>query len=282
MVRPGFRPTVSAGRRGRLTGAIVATATLVVGIMVGRAIQPRLTGLNEVVRATIRLGDKAPIWAIGNQRLAISPNGRYVVVVGGTGSQPSLWVRDLGAEEPRMLPETRGALGPFFSPDGESVGFFTSQSGSNQAGASTDLKVIPLQGGVARTVVHDSAAGFGAYWADDGSIYFTHANRGIARVPSGGGAIVQVTRPDSAQGFTEHDFPVILPGSRLGLTTLYRGSVGSSSGSSISRRERSRSSETAPSRSTWHRGSWSSGMPAVVCSRPRWNRRPARSRGPRG
>jgi hypothetical protein len=55
--------------------------------------------------------------------------------------------------------------------------------------------VISSQGGVARTVVRDSAAGFGADWADNGNIYFTHANRGIARVPSGGGAIVQVSRP---------------------------------------------------------------------------------------
>ncbi|MGE0555757.1 MAG: protein kinase [Gemmatimonadales bacterium] len=227
-LRTGVRPAATTDKRAWLSGAIVAAGTLVAGILVGRAIVPRSTGVTEVVRATIRLGPKAPIWPIGNQRLAISPDGRSIVIVGGTGAETSLWVRDVSAEEARPLPESQGGLGPFFSPDGESVGFFTSQSGSNQSGSSTDLKVVSLRGGVARTVVRDSAAGFGADWADDGQIYFTHANRGIARVPSGGGTIVQVSRPDPANGVSEHDYPVILPGSRLGLTTLWRGSVGAS------------------------------------------------------
>ena len=38
----------------------------------------------------------------------------------------ALWVRDLDQPSARKLPDTRGAFAPFFSPDGESIGFFTS------------------------------------------------------------------------------------------------------------------------------------------------------------
>jgi eukaryotic-like serine/threonine-protein kinase len=130
-------------------------------------------------------------------------------------------MRRSGSSEARLLPGTEGAFGPFFSPDGGSVGFFAN------SGSSAELKVIPLQGGVARTVVSDSATGFGADWADDGHIYFAHANRGIAKIPGGGGEIVQITRVDSVGGVSEHDFVDVLPGSRFAVATLWLGSIGS-------------------------------------------------------
>lgn len=44
-------------------------------------------------------------------------DGRQIVVVGDTGIDASLWVWEIGASEPRLLPGTEGAYGPFFSPE---------------------------------------------------------------------------------------------------------------------------------------------------------------------
>jgi serine/threonine-protein kinase len=222
MMRTGFRPVASAGKRGWVVGALVVVAALAVGALVGRSTRTSSTGVTDVVRATISLGKEAPVRALGTLRLAVSRDGRRIVYTGGTGPEANLWVREIGGQDPRLLPETEGAFAPFFSPDGESIGFFITKGGGRP-----EMRVVPIQGGVARTVVADSVSGFGADWADDGNIYFSHANLGIAKVSSGGGAIVQISRPDSSAGVSEHDFPVIVPGNKFALAMLWRGSIGS-------------------------------------------------------
>ena len=93
------------------------------------------------------LGDSTAVRAIGNLRLAIDPSGRRVAFIGPDGRDDALWVRDLDQPSAHRLPDTKGAFAPFFSPDGQSIGFFSGASGR------TVLKVIAITGGVARTVV---------------------------------------------------------------------------------------------------------------------------------
>ncbi len=173
-----------------------------------------------VVRATLELGDGVSVRPITNSRIAIAPSGRRIAFIGSEGDDAALWVRDLDQPVGRRLPDTRGAFAPFFSPDGESIGFFT---GSGLL----SIKVVPAAGGPVRTVVRDSASGFGADWGDDGRIYFSHVSRGLARVSSDGGVVTVLTRPDSATGFKEHDYPDVLPGSRHAVVLLWTGSIGS-------------------------------------------------------
>ncbi len=82
-----------------------------------------------MVRATLDLGDSTVIRPIGNIRLAIAPSGRRVAFIGNDGPDAALWVRELDQPGPRRLPDTKGAFAPFFSPDGESIGFFTAAAG---------------------------------------------------------------------------------------------------------------------------------------------------------
>ncbi len=221
-VRTAARPVARLRRRGWLLSAVAAAVTLLAGVLVGRRIAPRGEGTPAMIRATLDLGDSTVIRPIGNIRLAIAPSGRRVAFIGSEGAEAALWVRELDQPSARRLPDTRGAFAPFFSPDGESIGFFTA------AGGHTVMKVIPAGGGVARTVVPDSVASFGgADWGDNGQIYFTNSSRGLSRVAASGGVVTLVSSPDSASGVKEHDFPDVLPGSKQAFMMLWRGSLGS-------------------------------------------------------
>jgi hypothetical protein len=54
---------------------------------------------------------------------AISPDGRTVVYAAQSAPGSRLYVRRLDEWEPRGLPLTEDAINPFFSPDGQWIGF---------------------------------------------------------------------------------------------------------------------------------------------------------------
>jgi Tol biopolymer transport system component len=222
MPQVSLRPAVATGRRGWLVAAAAAVPALIAGLIIGgRQGDSGSVRRTDVVQASLGLGDSVFVRAVPNIRLAIAPSGRRIVFVGPEGADTRLYVRELNQPSAQPLPDTKGGFGPFFSPDGESVGFFT------LSGGQAALKVISITGGVARTVVQDSVASFGgADWGDDGQIYFTAANRGLARVQASGGPVSQISVPDTASGYTETDFPDVLPGSQHALVMLWRGSIG--------------------------------------------------------
>ncbi|HET9294807.1 MAG TPA: protein kinase, partial [Gemmatimonadales bacterium] len=222
VARTAMRPTAVPIRRGWIAGGALAVLGLIVGLLLGSRISGSGdVGQDAVVRATLGLGDSAAVRAIGNLRLAIDPAGQRIAFVGADGTDESLWVRDLNQAVARPLRDTKGAFAPFFSPDGRSIGFFTT------TGTRAQLKVISIADGTSRTLVPDSVASYGgADWGDNGQIYFTHARRGLARVPAAGGAVTMVSQPDSTSGVLEHDYPDVLPGSRRALVMLWKGSIG--------------------------------------------------------
>jgi len=108
----------------------------------------------------------------------ISPDGTQVVYVGVRDGMPELNLRRLGDADSRVLSGTRGAASPFFSPDGQKVGFF----------AAGRLKTVSLSGGVVAdlTDTQVSAAGWGA-WGPTDTIYF-RSRDGMSAIPAKGGA----------------------------------------------------------------------------------------------
>jgi len=220
----GVMGAVTAHRRARAVLAIstvAVVAALGAGWMLGRSRgHPGSVGPSDVVHATLALADNVTIPAISSMRLAISPSGRRLAFVGQKDGVIQLWLRDLGDPAAHPVPDTEGALDPFFSPDGETVGFFTGTA------SKASLKAVGFGGGAVRTIVADSVASFGGgSWGDDGHIYFTHAGRALARVASSGGAVSVIASPDSTTGGTEFDFPEVLPGSKHVLVMIWRGSA---------------------------------------------------------
>ncbi|MBI4264352.1 MAG: protein kinase [Acidobacteria bacterium] len=103
-----------------------------------------------------------PFYASGTPHFALSPDGRRLaIVVSRPGRQPSLWVRTLDSSAAQELPGTDDASGPFWSPNGESVGFF----------AQGKLKIIGLQDSRPVTLA-DAGQYNGGAWSSTGVILF--------------------------------------------------------------------------------------------------------------
>ena len=144
--------------------------------------------------------------------LALSPDGREVAYVAVDGSRAQLYHRRLDAFESRAIEGTEGARYPFFSPDGEWVGFF----------ANAKLLRVSLQGGAPLVVCDTPTVGRGATWADDGTIVFDPGAAGLMQVAAAGGAPKPITSSDNALDRQDLSWPRFLPGGRDLLVTVGR------------------------------------------------------------
>ena len=211
-------PQPSRKQRWRTT-ALVGVAALLVGTLLGAMLRhPQAIVNPEVVRVLLSLPDSGGVQPFDNSSIAISPDGRRIAYIGPSKTGRMLWTRDMDQFEGKPLPGTEGAQAPFFSPNGESIGFFA--EGSTTA----KLMAIPAAGGMVRTVLSDSSTAFGASWGRDGNIYFTYQSGGVARVSQEGGAISRISRPDTARGEQEHDYVQVLPGAKGALIQIWKGS----------------------------------------------------------
>jgi eukaryotic-like serine/threonine-protein kinase len=146
--------------------------------------------------------------------VAVSPNGHTVAIVGHRESDRNtvVWIYEPGTEEATTLPNTVGASFPFWSADGQSLGFF----------ADGKLKKLSLAGGPAQTLC-DAPSGRGGTWSKDGVILFTpsgHLGVGLYRISASGGTPAQITVPDRTLLEDSHRWPVFLPD---GIHYLYSG-----------------------------------------------------------
>jgi serine/threonine protein kinase len=140
-----------------------------------------------------------------NDSPVMSPDGRLMVFAATTGGQRRLWLRALADRTVKALPGTDDALGPFWSPDSGSVGFF----------AEGTMKRVSVAGGPATTVCQCGSNwgwhGAGA-WSAAGVILFAHPAGGIYRVADRGGNPERVTT--LAPGDVDHMIPAFLPDGR--------------------------------------------------------------------
>jgi Tol biopolymer transport system component len=135
---------------------------------------------------------------------ALSPDGRFIVYVAAGDGPSRLWLRPLDQSDARPLPGTTGAVSPFWSPDGRSIGFF----------ADSKLLRLDVAGGAPQVL----ASAIGAYpagsWSADGTILFAQQNRDfLYRVGAAGGEPVAATRLDPPRQ-SGHRFPHFLPDGR--------------------------------------------------------------------
>src|ERR1700722_2225395 len=165
--------------------------------------------------------------------VAISPNGHTVAIVGRRESERNnvIWSYEPGSPDATSLANTEGASFPFWSPDGQSLGFF----------ADGKLKKVSLSGGPVQTLC-DAPTGRGGSWSRDGVILFTpsgHLGVGLYRISASGGAPTQITVPDKSLNEDSHRWPYFLPdgvhylysaihlSGRRDLSSVYLGSLNS-------------------------------------------------------
>jgi hypothetical protein len=214
-------PVVAAagGSRPRAVSLPVAAAAAVITAALGAALTwlalPNRAPADAIVaRVAVPLAAEdalAPANQIGN--LAIAPDGRVVAYVALHGRERMLVLRPLDAQSGQVLAGTEGASSPFFSPDGGSIGFFSTGK----------LRAVTISSSSIRAIA-DAANARGGWWGDDGMIYFAPgSNAGIVRVPADGGSPTAVTTLARDKGDISHRWPQLLPGGKTLLFTLWTG-----------------------------------------------------------
>ncbi len=185
----------------------------VIAVMVGFAASTYKTNRpgapTSVVRLTVALPAGEQVAYSAGPPLAISPGGAHLVYVSGG----RLYLRKMESLDAKALDGTEGASGPFFSPDGQWVGFF----------AQGKLKKTPLIGGSPQTLC-DAPNGVGGSWGSDETIYLAPSNiAGLSKISSSGGTLQTVTTLDRGKGEVSHRWPQILPGNKAILFTTWTG-----------------------------------------------------------
>lgn len=130
--------------------------------------------------------------------VAVTRDGRLLAFVAGHGETDHLYLRKLAAAAPVLVADSDNALTPFFSPDGQWVGFCS-------AGA---LKITPVAGGAVTTLANGTDCE-GASWGPNGRIVFG-GDDGLWSVSAEGGAPKRLTRI-AGGGETGHWWPEVLP-----------------------------------------------------------------------
>jgi eukaryotic-like serine/threonine-protein kinase len=145
--------------------------------------------------------------------IALSPDGSRLVYVANRAGIDELHVRPLDRLEATAIPGTEGAESPFFSPDGQSVGFF----------AEGKLKKVSLNRGSPLALCSAPENRGGTWTADDTIIFTPSAPLGLFQVSAGGGTPKRLTVPDRRRGEYSHRWPEILAGSKAVLFTIWTG-----------------------------------------------------------
>jgi Tol biopolymer transport system component len=133
--------------------------------------------------------------------MALSPDGRHMVYAASRGNTQQLYLHAMDSFEAKPIAGTDGAVAPFFSPDGQWIGFF----------ADAKLKKVSINGGaavsLASTPVNVQATS--ASWGIDDSIVYQNLVAGGLSQISAGGTPKRLSTLTKAE--TGNRWPVFLP-----------------------------------------------------------------------
>ena len=145
----------------------------------------------ERIHLTLSIPEEYPIAKPTNmpfgepwRKLAISPDGRNMVYVCVFKNERHLCLRSMSENSFKLLKDSNGAFLPFFSPDGNWVGFVTENK----------LKKIELSSGLVKVICDAKNPYVGAVWGNDGMIYYGDSEGSFFyKVSENGGAPTEVT-----------------------------------------------------------------------------------------
>jgi len=180
---------------GLVVGAVVA------GLAVWLLVQPS-SPEQPLNRFVIRPSPPVVLESTVSKRVAISPDGRHIVYRGVGEGGRQLYLRTLDDFVDRPIPGTVNTTGTmFFSPDGESIGFF----------AENKLKKTSLAEGSPITL-GDAPPGIrSGVWFEDTIVFTANfvSGRGLYRVSANGGEpemLATVNPGEGEQAYVLSDF----------------------------------------------------------------------------
>ena len=199
-------------------GIGVALALALVGTLLWVALRPPPRPPTRPIARVVVTLPPADRLALGQTPVvSLSPDGSRLAYVANHGGSTQLYLRAIDRFEARLIPGTEGAESLFFSPDGQSLGFFSEGK----------LKRVSVSGGAPLTLC-SAPLNRGASWAPDDTIIFAPSmTSGLFRVSAAGGMPKPLTVPDRKMGEFSHRWPEILPGGKAVLFTIWTGAGGS-------------------------------------------------------
>ena len=193
--------------------AITLVAGMALGVALSSLVGPGATGDVRVVRSAIPLEPANGLTVYINPSVAISSDGHHIAFVGGQRPSQRLYIRSLSEPTARAVDGTLGAEMPFFSPDGNWLGFHLDRK----------LMKVSVSGGAPiRIIDYDvETSPRGASWGPDGWIVYNRSyNEGLSRVREEGGEPEILTTPDLSKREKTHRHPELLPGGEAVLFML--------------------------------------------------------------
>jgi Tol biopolymer transport system component len=180
--------------------AAVISATAAVAMLVIHVREP----VQDQVTLRYQLDNPASETIVS---VALSPDGRKLAFttgrLGGSNSASTfnrIWVRSLDSLEAVPLRGSEGAMLPFWSPDGRSIGFF----------ADRKLKRINLLGGPPETISEANSLSSGT-WNPEDVVLFSIREGPLYAVSITEGKPRQATELDTSRKEIVHLFPQFLP-----------------------------------------------------------------------
>ena len=174
------------------TGALAASGlAAVLAVSLGMSLRP------EAPPQVERFSLLPAQFQVPDYEFDISDDGTTTVFQVTEGSEWRLMVRRLGDLAPTVVPGTELGDGPQISPDGTELAFFIGG----------ELKVVPLIGGVVRTLVNEAFCC--SRWGRDGYLYYSDSDRLISRVPVSGGPAERVTELEESDDGQHGDFEIV-------------------------------------------------------------------------
>jgi Protein kinase domain/WD40-like Beta Propeller Repeat len=174
----------------------------------------------RVSRFSVEIGDR-PLYQ-DMSGIAISSDGSRVAYNQIDTAVRRLTVRPMDQLVGRVVAEG-GQYNPFFSPDGEWLGFVTASA----------LMKAPAGGGTALTLA-PVARSRGATWATDDSIIIAaSSDSGLSRMPASGGPLTALTSLDKSKGEATHRWPQYVAGHDVVIFTAHTAAQGGFDGATI-------------------------------------------------
>jgi len=152
-----------------------------------------------VSRVVVTLPSGQRLARLDEPAIAISDDGTQLAYVALEGNTQQIYLRSMDNPKPRAIPGTEGGISPFFSPDGQSLGFFADEK----------LKKVLLSEGAVVTL-GDATSPHGGSWSQQGMIAFGSLPIGpLQQTPDGAAAPQPLTQLE--KGEVSHRSPQFLP-----------------------------------------------------------------------
>jgi len=205
----GFKP--SAGSKlGKSLPWMVAVLALGFALTLFLQQRNKTSPVTERVNIAVLSSPEQQVFRQDIPALAISPDGTQLAYSITENGVTQLYIRPMNNFESTPIKGTENASAPFFSSDGQWIGFW----------ADGKLKRVAAAGGAPETIC-DMPSFRGASWGSDDMIIFSpEYASGLMSVRGSGGEIQVVSRLDTTRGERTHRWPQVFPGGEWVLYTI--------------------------------------------------------------